>query len=164
MPSEANKQPLEVVVDPLDPNRGPDVRVKVGVPAEWLSGSACIRVVLPRLAACALCGGGGCERCAGKGALPLREIGDLPNEVEVHLKPVKRDQTLLLRLPNLGSEAQAAGQHRGCVLLEVCQQPVATKNASLVTMVTERWEPTALPLIALALALAVLLLVAWFLS
>lgn len=148
-----------MVVERLDPHRGPDVRVCTSVPHGWLLQRANVRVVLPRLAACVACDGGGCERCAGKGALPLRGVNDAPLDVEVHLHPVNAGQTLVLRLPELGPESSTGGP-RGCVLLEVSTHEVASPNVSLVTVVTHptgfSWQPWA----ALAVALTVLLLVA----
>lgn len=160
MSSEPQKQRLAVVVEELDPNRGPDVRVKAGVPDAWLSGRASIRVVLPRLAVCAVCDGGGCERCLGRGALPLRGLADPPNEIDVHLSPSPSGQALLLRLPDLGPEPQGEGR-RGCVLLEISSQPLASNNVSLVAMVTENWQPSWYPWAALLLALVTLLLIAY---
>lgn len=152
-----------MVVERLDPNRGPDVRVSTSVPLDWLVRRASVRVALPRLAACAACDGGGCERCAGKGALPLRGVNDAPLDVEVHLHPVNPGQTLALRLPELGPESKAGGP-RGCVLLEVSTSEVASNNVSLVTTVTDQpslgWQLSWVPWAALAAALVVLLVVA----
>lgn len=158
MSSESPKQRLASVLEALDPNRGPDVHVKTSVPQAWLVGRASIRVVLPRLAACAACNGGGCERCLAKGALPLRGIGDPPIEVEVHLHPTQDGQALLLRLPELGPESTVEGP-RGCVLLEVSPGEAA-KNVSLVTVATDEWKPAALPWLVLLVALGLLLLFA----
>jgi hypothetical protein len=160
---ESNKQPLALVLEALDPKRGPDVRVKVSVPTGWLSARASIRVVLPRLAACVVCDGGGCERCSGQGALPLRGIEDLPADVQVHLNPVNPGQALLLRLPDLGPEPTGEGR-RGCVLLEVSAQPVTSGNVTLVTMATVEWKPSWYPWAALAAALVVLLFVAYLIA
>lgn len=135
------------------------MRVKVGVPGSWLSAKASIRVVLPRLAACAACDGGGCERCSGSGALPLRGIGDAATEVELHLSPVPADQALLLRLPDLGPEPQTEGR-RGCVLLEVSSHSATSSNVQLVSMVTPQWQPNWYPWLALLVALGILVVVA----
>jgi hypothetical protein len=157
---EPNKQRLAVVVPELDANRGPDVRVKVGVPSEWIAAAASISVVLPRLAACAQCSGGGCERCNGRGALPLRGLEEPPTQVEVHLTPVGAGQTLVVRLPDLGPAPDIHGA-KGCVLLEVEARPVATKNVTLVTVVTSSWIPSWQPWAALVGALCVILIVAY---
>jgi hypothetical protein len=109
-----------------DRPRGPDARLDVRVPAEWLRSGATVEVELPRNLTCALCEGGGCDACDRSGAVTLRGRGELAEVVEVTLPPRRPGgpATVILRVPDYGGlPAPDTDLPRGNLLLRVSEGP-----------------------------------------
>ncbi|MCS6899448.1 MAG: hypothetical protein RMJ98_06970 [Myxococcales bacterium] len=112
-------QPLARIVQDelLTGPRGPDGRHEIVVPRSWLAEGAWVEIPLPRLLSCALCDGGGCDRCHRSGAVTTRVQQMSTEVIEVQL-PV--GGPAILRLPRLGglpSPGEALG--RGLLLLTI---------------------------------------------
>lgn len=113
-------QPLARIVqdEALTGPRGPDGRHEIVVPGGWLTEGAWVEIPLPRLLSCALCDGGGCDRCDRSGAVTTRPRKTPTEVVEVQLPS---GGPAILRLPRRGGlpapEEEALG--RGVLLLAV---------------------------------------------
>ena len=104
--------------------RGPDVKHRIRVLAEWLETGRIIDVELPRNLACAACDGGGCDACDRSGAITLRGRDDPPEVVEVRVPAMAADgsgaqRAIVLRIPFAGGlpRAEEAFLPRGILLL-----------------------------------------------
>jgi hypothetical protein len=102
--------------DELTGPRGPDGRLRLRVPAEWLSEGARIELELPRMLACAGCDGGGCDGCGRSGAIETRGRRELAELLEIEL-PCST-QSVPLRLPRRGGLGEGE-LGRGLLLLTV---------------------------------------------
>lgn len=135
------------VVPSMDRARGPDAKLSVCVPEEWILEGATIEIVLPRNLACAACEGGGCDACERSGAVSLRGRREPAELVEVVL-PSKDWQRapvsgVLLRLADRGGlPAEASELPRGNLLIAL---RVGSEPDAFVTRVARQAEPPALP-------------------
>jgi hypothetical protein len=118
------------VLDPraLDEGTGARVRVRVEVPAAWLTAGCRIAIVAPRRLPCARCDGGGCDACGKSGVLRAPDA--------------EEDRRLELTLPGTQSEAVALrlADPFGVGLVE--QLIVEIRAGAVSPGVTRIWEPT----------------------
>lgn len=118
-------QVLGRVTQDTDRPRGPDARLDVRVPKEWLESGATLEVELPRNLTCATCEGGGCDVCERSGAVALRSRREPPEIVEVTIPARAAGQgsapsALMLRIPDHGGLPQVGvALPRGNLLLRV---------------------------------------------
>ncbi len=86
------------VADPraLDTVGGPRGRLKVVVPEAWARPGRQIDVVAPKRIECALCRGGGCDRCERSGAIKLCEE---PSHRTLTLSLPPLSDGVVLRIP-----------------------------------------------------------------
>ncbi len=105
--------------DDLEGPRGPDGRLRITVPREWLVEARWIELDLPRMLECARCRGGGCDGCERSGAVVTRGRKELAEVVE--LKLPESAQAVTLRLPRRGGLPPDATPDlaRGLLLLAV---------------------------------------------
>lgn len=82
---------------------------------------------MPRSLPCARCDGGGCDRCGRAGAIRLRPA-DVPAEPLLvslpdpsHLTPEQNAKTLVLRIPDVGGQAEVDDLPRGMLMLHVLE-------------------------------------------
>jgi len=68
-------KPLARVTSPeeLDRATGPQAKLELVVPEEWLAEGCGLKVTAPKLLCCARCDGGGCDSCGRGGALRAPE-------------------------------------------------------------------------------------------
>lgn len=132
MAEEGDKQRLAKVTGELADPRGPDVRSKVTVPAEWLLHGGQLRVSRPRLASCNECRGGGCATCRYQGAFSLSRV-DAP---ELSLPAQPDPGVLTVRLPHLGFKRDT-DEVAGHWLLEVHPGAECSRDVTL----SERVSP-----------------------
>ncbi len=95
---------LGKVTSDLEVPRGPDVELRLALPADWIAEGAAIEVRVPRRLTCAACHGGGCDACARSGALALDEGEDEREPLRLTLP--RRSAELgefALRLPHQGA-------------------------------------------------------------
>lgn len=104
--------------------RGPDVKHRIRVLADWLETGRVIDVELPRNLACAACDGGGCDACDRSGAITLRGRDDSPEVVQVTVPAMAADGSgaqrgVVLRIPFAGGlpRAEESLLPRGILLL-----------------------------------------------
>jgi hypothetical protein len=153
--------PLGRVTETLPEKRGPDVTHSVCVPLEWIAAGALVRLKLPRLLSCALCEGGGCDRCARAGALEMRTREEPVEVLSVQLTPLPEGNAQLLRIPNAGAFAEHPEEPRGCLMLKVLPGPVSSGVERVATECEQTEAPVRLSpwlLAAVALVIAGLIL------
>jgi hypothetical protein len=114
----------------LEGPRGADVRVRIVVPVEWLTGGVRVEVLLPRLAICATCDAGGCDLCDRGGAIATRGRKEPGEIVEVELPP--RAEGATLRVRGHGGTSTEEGLERGLLLLEVRPGSAVSEGVTLV--------------------------------
>jgi hypothetical protein len=112
---------LGKVTGALADDRGPDVTHAIAVPSEWLQAGTVLLVELPRLLACAACGGGGCDVCERRGAAQMRGRDEPPEVVRLELSEQVPVTGQIVRLPKHGAAGLVEGQPRGCLLLRICE-------------------------------------------
>lgn len=118
------KVTLARVTGDLDVERAPDVRTVITAPAAWLSHGGCLSVAVPRLAQCAGCQGGGCERCNYRGAFSRSEGEGAASSVVIHLPRRHSDgATVVVRLPHQSVHGRVEERPPGHWFIEV--QPAA---------------------------------------
>ncbi len=108
----------------VDSPRGPDVKHRIRVKRQWLERGEAIEFALPRNLACAGCDGGGCDACAGAGALSLRERGAPEEVVQVVLPATPQqggdqERAVALRIPDRGGLPDDERYPRGLLILTV---------------------------------------------
>lgn len=131
----------------VDVPRGPDVKHRVRVLAEWLDEGAEIELELPRNLKCAACDGGGCDRCERSGAISIRgrkELGELVR-ITLPARGADMEQTasgraIVVRIPERGGMADDPRLPRGLLLLQVVPADQADPG---VVRVETRIEPAA---------------------
>jgi hypothetical protein len=100
----------------LEGPRGPDVLHEIHVPAEWALSGVRIRVEVPRRLACAVCEGGGCDRCGRSGAF---EVPD-GEPLEFTLPSAGESSAgVRVRFPGLGAVGTEPAEARGQLVLSV---------------------------------------------
>lgn len=169
--------------------RGPDVLHRVKVRREWLVTGEVIELELPRNLACAACGGGGCDTCGRSGAITLRQRDEPAEMVEVTLPARPDDDMpdsrgITLRIPEQGGLPDRGSElPRGLLLLTVIPSPEPDPRIKLLRGIPskrppasvvdsdemaashspatppKRISPTAVIIVAVAVALWVLLLI-----
>jgi hypothetical protein len=155
------------VTNDVDEPRGPDVRLNVEVPMEWLEEGASVSIALPRLLMCARCEGGGCDVCGRKGAFD-HVAGDEPIVVSLPRQSGPAPSALRLRLPGYGARGDA-GLPLGHLILTVVPRDAAfgwapAESVQKVDTSGGVSRPTHWATGAWGIAIATLALIAWWLA
>lgn len=140
----ADKQVLAKVTGELSASRGPDVRSKIVVPADWLMGGGQLIMTRPRLASCEQCKGGGCAVCDYQGAFTLSS-SESCERVPLRVNAQPTGSVVTVRLPHLGFKRET-DEAAGHWLVEVhpgseCS-PGVTLTAAIVTAPSWFWKLT----------------------
>ncbi len=138
---------LAKVADPeaLDKADGPRGRLAITVPQAWLATGAKLRLQLPRLVPCDLCGAGGCDMCERSGAYRV----DGEQAIPLSLPRGTPDNALIRIADPCGGVDQ--------LLVEISAGPVS-KSVTRTDLVAPDKSMDVRPIVAAAIALALLLL------
>lgn len=91
--------------DALAEAKGPTGRMSICVPSTWLAAGDTIEVTVPRRLSCAVCEGGGCDRCERRGGLRLDD-DETARRVRIGLPKRPETSAFVLRLREpLGADA-----------------------------------------------------------
>ncbi len=131
-PVSSGPAQLGRVTGDLNEPRGPDVLLRVDVPAAWLQQGVTVEIELPRLLSCARCDGGGCDACGRRGAFSRQDCHGSDESVELTLPGGGGEAAVALRIPNRGACAPAGSSlPAGHLLLTFRPDPTLATSALL---------------------------------
>jgi hypothetical protein len=96
LPESMSESALGRVLDPraLDEGAGARGRIRVEVPAAWLTAGCRLEILAPRRLCCARCDGGGCDACGKSGVLRAPDAAD-DRRLEITLPGTHHDAVAL---------------------------------------------------------------------